>query len=93
MVFVVDISESMRGLPLEETKNALFAALAKLNPKDTFNVIAFNGEICLFSSVLEPASAKNIESVVQWVNSNFVASGGTNIMLPLNQVFFILCAW
>lgn len=90
VVFVVDISESMRGQPLEETKSALFAALAKLDPKDTFNVIAFNGETCLFSSILEPASAKNIENVVQWVNSNFVASGGTNIMLPLNQAIKML---
>ncbi|KAK6139698.1 hypothetical protein DH2020_026566 [Rehmannia glutinosa] len=42
VVFVVDISGSMKGKPLEDTKNALSAALAKLDPKDLFNVIAFN---------------------------------------------------
>ncbi|KAH6828549.1 inter-alpha-trypsin inhibitor heavy chain-like protein [Perilla frutescens var. hirtella] len=90
VIFVVDISGSMRGQPLEDTKRALFAALSKLNPKDLFNVIAFNGETCMFSSILEPATAKNVESVIPWVNSNFVANGGTNILLPLNQAINML---
>lgn len=86
VVFVVDISGSMRGQPLEDTKSGLLSALAKLGPKDLFNVIAFNGETCMFSSILEPATAENIENANNWVDSNFVASGDTNIMLPLNQV-------
>lgn len=89
-MFVVDTSGSMRGQPLEDTKSALFSGLAKLGPKDLFNVIAFNDETCMFSSVLESATAENIENVNKWVNSNFIASGGTNILLPLNQVFFVL---
>ncbi|XP_057767359.1 LOW QUALITY PROTEIN: uncharacterized protein LOC130987726 [Salvia miltiorrhiza] len=90
VVFVVDMSGSMRGQPLEDTKTALFSGLAKLGPKDLFNVIAFNDETCMFSSILEPATADNIENVNKWVNSNFVASGGTNILLPLNQAIKIL---
>ncbi|GFP87217.1 inter-alpha-trypsin inhibitor heavy chain h3 [Phtheirospermum japonicum] len=90
VVFVVDISGSMKGKPLEDTKNALFAALAKLDSKDSFNVIAFNGETYLFSSSLEPATAKVIENVTQWINMNFVAGGGTNIQLPLNQAIKML---
>ncbi|KAI3443544.1 hypothetical protein Pfo_000209 [Paulownia fortunei] len=90
VVFVVDISGSMRGKPLEDTKNALFAALAKLDAKDLFNVIAFNGETYLFSSSLEPATAEVIKNVTQWINMNFVAGGGTNILLPLNQAIKML---
>ncbi|KAL7136872.1 hypothetical protein ABFS83_10G058900 [Erythranthe nasuta] len=90
VVFVVDISGSMRGRTLEDTKNALFAALAKLDPKDSFNVIAFNGEIYLFSSALEPATSEAIENVTQWINMNFVAGGGTNILLPLNKAMNML---
>lgn len=91
-MFLIDISGSMRGKLLEDTKSALFAALAKLDPQDSLNVIAFNGETYLFSSTLEPATAEVIENVTQWVNMNFVAGGGTNIMLPLNQVSFYLLA-
>ncbi|KAL6575363.1 hypothetical protein OROMI_012648 [Orobanche minor] len=90
VVFVVDISGSMKGKPLEDTKSALFTALAKLDSKDLFNVIAFNGETYLFSSSLEPATAKVIENVIQWINMNFVAGGGTNILLPLNQAIKML---
>ncbi|KAL0345007.1 UNVERIFIED_CONTAM: Inter alpha-trypsin inhibitor, heavy chain 4 [Sesamum radiatum] len=85
VVFVVDISGSMKGKLLEQTKNALFAALAKLDPEDLFNVIAFNGQTYLFASSLEPATAATIEKATQWISLNFLAGGGTNILLPLNQ--------
>ncbi|XP_020549348.1 inter alpha-trypsin inhibitor, heavy chain 4 isoform X1 [Sesamum indicum] len=85
VVFVVDISGSMKGKLLEETKNALFAALTKLDPEDLFNVIAFNGETYLFASSLEPATATTVENATQWISLNFLAGGGTNILLPLNQ--------
>lgn len=90
VVFVVDISGSMRGKPLEDTKMALFSALAKLDPKDFFNVIAFNGETYLFSSTMEPATTKVVENVTEWINTNFVAGGDTNIMIPLNQALKML---
>ncbi|XP_042000549.1 uncharacterized protein LOC121750142 isoform X2 [Salvia splendens] len=38
----------------------------------------------------KPATVENIENANKWVNSNFVASGGTNILLPLNQAIKIL---
>lgn len=78
----------MRGKPLEDTKNALSAALSKLDPGDSFNVIAFNDETYLFSSSLELATKEAIEKVTEWINMNFVAGGGTNMLLPLNKVLF-----
>ncbi|WOH08994.1 hypothetical protein DCAR_0728445 [Daucus carota subsp. sativus] len=85
VLFLVDISESMRGKPLEDTKNALVAALLKLDKGDSFNVIAFNDEIHLFSSSLELATEKNLEKVTAWLSENLVAQGGTNMLLPMNQ--------
>ncbi|KAL2501390.1 inter-alpha-trypsin inhibitor heavy chain-related [Forsythia ovata] len=90
VVFVVDISRSMREKPIEDTKSALFAALSKLDPEDLFSVIAFNDETYLFSSSLTPATMEAIENVTQWINLNFVAGGGTNILLPLNQAIVML---
>ncbi|KAG9130525.1 hypothetical protein Leryth_025243 [Lithospermum erythrorhizon] len=51
---------------------------------------AFNGEVYPFSSSLEPVTTKIIENVSEWINKTFVASGGTNILAPLNQALDML---
>ncbi|KAG6727555.1 hypothetical protein I3842_02G131900 [Carya illinoinensis] len=90
IVFLIDISGSMRGDPLENTKNALVASLSKLNPQDSFNIIAFNGEIHLFSSTMKLATMEAVSNATDWVDINLVADGGTNILLPLNQAMKLL---
>lgn len=90
VVFVVDISGSMRGKPLDDTKKALLSALSKLSPEDSFNIIAFNGETFLFSSSMKLATNEAIDNATEWVNINFIAGGGTNILLPLNQAIEML---
>ncbi|OVA04233.1 von Willebrand factor [Macleaya cordata] len=90
VVFLIDISGSMRGRPIESMKNALSAALSKLNLEDSFSIIAFNEETFLFSSSLELATKETIEKATQWMQKFFVAGGGTNILLPLNQALGML---
>ncbi|XP_055824533.1 uncharacterized protein LOC129893066 [Solanum dulcamara] len=85
VVFVVDISGSMKGKPIEDTKQALCTALSRLDSQDLFNIIAFNNEKYLFSSSLELATKKTIENATQWIGTNFIAGGGTNILNPLTQ--------
>uniref|UniRef100_A0A0V0IRS9 Putative poly [ADP-ribose] polymerase 4-like n=1 Tax=Solanum chacoense TaxID=4108 RepID=A0A0V0IRS9_SOLCH len=85
VVFVVDISGSMKGKPIEDTKQVLCTALSKLDSQDLFNIIAFNSEKYLFSSSLELATTKSIENATQWIGTNFIAGGGTNILNPLTQ--------
>ncbi|XP_052304879.1 uncharacterized protein LOC7467926 isoform X2 [Populus trichocarpa] len=85
IVFVVDISGSMEGAPLEGTKIALSAALTNLDSKDSFNIIAFNGETYLFSSSMELASEDTVERAVEWMSMNLIAGGDTNILVPLKQ--------
>ena len=43
LVFVVDVSGSIRGAPLERCKEAIHEALGHLRPVDTFNIITFSG--------------------------------------------------
>ncbi|PON66009.1 von Willebrand factor, type A [Parasponia andersonii] len=90
IVFVVDISGSMRGKPLDDTRNVLSEALSKLDPEDSFSIIAFNGEIYLFSTSMEVATKETVERAIEWMSLNFIAGGGTNILLPLNKALEML---
>lgn len=90
IIFVIDISESMRGKLIDDTKNALSVALSKLDPDDSFSIIAFNGESYLFSASLELASKDTVQSAIDWININFVAGGDTNISHPLNKAIEML---
>ncbi|CAM8914279.1 unnamed protein product [Rhodiola kirilowii] len=90
VVFVIDISGSMRGKPIEDAKMLLSAALSKLEAADKFNIIAFNGETFLFSSSMELATKEAIENAAQWIDINFVAGGSTNILAPLTKAMDLL---
>ena len=90
IVFVIDISGSMRGKLIDDTKKALSAALSKLEPDDSFSIIAFNGEIYQFSTSMELASKDAVEGAIEWININFVAGGDTNLLHPLNMAIEML---
>ncbi|MDC0719834.1 VIT domain-containing protein [Nannocystis bainbridge] len=57
LVFVVDVSGSMRGAPLDTAKAAIERALAGMRKDDTFNLITFASSALSF----EPASVANTE--------------------------------
>ncbi|KAL5197434.1 hypothetical protein ABZP36_000946 [Zizania latifolia] len=90
VVFVIDTSGSMQGKPLENVKNAVSIALSELTQGDYFNIITFNDELHSFSSCLEQVNEKSIASAVDWMNINFVAEGGTDIMHPLSEAMALL---
>lgn len=76
----------MKGAPFENAKSALISSLSKLNSEDSFNIIAFNGETYLFSSILEQVTQGAISKATQWLSDNLTTGGGSNILLPLKQV-------
>lgn len=86
VVFVIDISASMKWKPLEDVKKALLECLAKLQAEDVFNIIAFSDEILEFSTSMEFATDETISAVTEWLDTNLIANGGTNMLLPLKQV-------
>ncbi|CAN1287438.1 von Willebrand factor A domain-containing protein DDB_G0292740 [Linum perenne] len=90
VIFLVDISGSMKGDPLENTKSAISSSLYKLNEEDSFNIIAFNGEMHLFSSLMEPATQETVTEANRWLNDTLIAEGGTNILPPLKQAMKLL---
>ncbi|KAL4584423.1 hypothetical protein LXL04_009024 [Taraxacum kok-saghyz] len=83
VVYLIDISASMQDDPLEKSKDAVINSLSELNLEDSFNIIAFNGTIHSFSSLLESATEEGITNAIDWMHNNLIAHGPTNLLLPL----------
>lgn len=77
----------MQGVAIESAKAALLEAISNLTPTDSFNIIAFNERSTLFSPSMELATNVAVENAAEWISTNLIAKGGTNIMLPLNEVW------
>ncbi|XP_010531895.1 PREDICTED: inter-alpha-trypsin inhibitor heavy chain H3-like [Tarenaya hassleriana] len=90
VVFVVDLSGSMSGKPLEDVKSAISTALSKLSAGDSFNIITFSDDTSLFSTSMESATADAVERGIQWMSETFVASGGTSMLPPLEKAVEML---
>ena len=79
MVFVVDVSGSMAGVPLSLSKEAMNTALSRLRPVDTFNIITFaSGTKQLFPHA-RPANRNNIEHGLAFIDK-MDAAGGTEML-------------
>ncbi|KAK9734443.1 hypothetical protein RND81_04G140100 [Saponaria officinalis] len=84
-IFLVDISGSMIGAPLENVKQAVLGSLSKFNQDDSFNIIAFNREAHMFAKSMELATEKVLERAREWFSAKLIAEGDTDIMLPMKQ--------
>ncbi|HEV7921587.1 MAG TPA: marine proteobacterial sortase target protein, partial [Thermoanaerobaculia bacterium] len=83
-VFIIDTSGSMGGPSIEQAKQALLLALARLRPSDSFNVIQFNSVADQLYPQSRLADSNAIEEAKVWVNK-LEATGGTE-MLPALQL-------
>lgn len=79
LVFVLDTSGSMEGLPLETAKKAMKLALDGLNPQDTFNLITFAGDTHILFAEPVPATKSNLAKAQQFLASRS-GGGGTEMM-------------
>jgi Ca-activated chloride channel family protein len=83
-IFVVDVSGSMNGFPLNTSKRLLKDLIEKLRPTDLFNVVLFAGD----SSVLSPRSLQanegNVASAIRLLDQQR-GSGGTELLPAIQQ--------
>ena len=79
-IFVVDISGSMHGYPLDTAKVLLRNLIGNLRPSDTFNVMLFSGSNRMLSDSPVPATRANIERALQTINA--AAGGGSTEIVP-----------
>jgi uncharacterized protein YegL/competence protein ComGC len=78
IVFVVDVSGSMAGKKLAQTKEAFEFFVNKLNSDDRFNIIAFDGRMFPFKNGLIPFTPANKEQSVAFIK-RLRAGSTTNI--------------
>ena len=83
-IFVVDVSGSMEGFPLNTSKQLLKDLIGKLRPTDLFNVVLFAGD----SSVLSPkslsANPENISAAIRLLEQQR-GSGGTELLPAVKE--------
>jgi len=79
LVFVVDCSGSMSGQPLAQAKAALLAALDRLTPRDTFQIIRFSNEASRFGAEPVLATRDNVAAARSYVQS-LSTGGGTEMI-------------
>ena len=86
MVFVLDTSGSMTGIPMEASKEFMRRALKTLRSTDTFRIIRFNNTASELAKVPVPATPGNIETGTAFVNG-LSAGGGTEIPNAIQRAF------
>ncbi|MEN8774514.1 MAG: VIT and VWA domain-containing protein [Akkermansiaceae bacterium] len=83
-IFVIDVSGSMKGFPLNLAKD-LFTGLAEeLRPEDRFNMLLFAGANKVLSGKSLKATKANIDRAINFLNSTD-GTGGTRLLNALEE--------
>lgn len=85
-IFVVDISGSMHGFPLDTAKAMLQRLIGGLRPSDRFNVLLFSGSSRMLAPKAVPATQANIDRALATLGQT-QGSGGTELIPALRRVY------
>ncbi|RYF76740.1 MAG: VWA domain-containing protein, partial [Comamonadaceae bacterium] len=85
-LFVVDISGSMHGFPLDTAKTMMSRLLGGLRPSDTFNVMLFSGSSRMLSPHSVPVTRSNIDQAVAALAQQ-AGGGGTELIPALRKAY------
>ena len=84
MVFLLDCSGSMFGLPMDASKAFMRQALAKLRPTDHFRIVRFSDRATEFAASPLPATAQNVAQGLAYVEA-LSGEGGTMMSAGIAQ--------
>lgn len=87
-IFIVDVSGSMHGYPLDISKKLLKDLIGNLRPSDTFNVLLFAGGNSVLSERSLPATKENISRAISVID-NQQGGGGTELLPALKRALAI----
>lgn len=83
--FIVDVSGSMHGFPLNVSKSLIEKLLNNLREKDYFNIMFFAGGSKMLSEYPLQANETNINKAIAMLE-NQRGGGGTNILAALDKI-------
>lgn len=83
-IFIVDVSGSMYGFPLDISKKLLKDLIANLRPSDKFNVLLFSGGSSVMSQQSLSATSENISKAINLIE-NQQGGGGTEVLSALKN--------
>ncbi|HZF14160.1 MAG TPA: VIT domain-containing protein [Thermoanaerobaculia bacterium] len=83
-IFVLDVSGSMHGFPLDTAKALMSELVGGLKPTDRFNVILFSGASKLLAPQSLPATPENVRRLMAEVEST-QGGGETELGLALKR--------
>ncbi|MCM1187459.1 MAG: VWA domain-containing protein [Lachnoclostridium sp.] len=87
-IFVLDVSGSMNGYPLDTAKELIQNLVSGLRESDTFNLILFSGDSAQLSPTSLPATKQNIKKAAKMISAGY-GSGGTSLAPALENALAI----
>jgi Ca-activated chloride channel family protein len=85
-VFVLDVSGSMNGFPLDTAKEVMTSLFQRMRPNDFFNVVVFAGRAGVLSETSLPATRENLAMALDTFK-RMRGGGGTNLMDALRTSY------
>ena len=87
-IFVVDVSGSMNGFPLNVSKRLLRDLIGQLRPTDTFNIVLFAGDSSVLSPKSLPANQTNLSAAIRLLEEQR-GNGGTELLPAVKRAMTI----
>ena len=87
-IFIVDVSGSMYGFPLEISKKLLKNLIGNLRPTDKFNVLLFSGGSSVLAEESIPATEENIQRAIHLIDRQ-KGGGGTELLPALGRALML----
>ena len=83
-IFIVDVSGSMYGFPLEISKKLVSNLIGNLRSTDLFNVLLFSGGSSVMAEESLPATSANIQKAIYMIERQ-QGGGGTELLPALKR--------
>lgn len=84
LIFILDTSGSMRGFPLNKSKEAMYRLINGMRPTDRFNVIRFAGDTGALWPAPRPKTPENEEQAVAFIEK-LKGAGGTEMRKGIGE--------